>query len=640
MKSLTYLALSLLLSLVYCSDTFANTYFDEHIPKPAYKAITDHIKDGISIFTFAPNGGWLFVTKKGELFDSNIPSECKQKIHEYLKKGHTIEYVGFPPKGGNRWIIVTNKTTFSRNIPDEAFKKIQEFQSNGQQIKLVAFPTKRKTDNSWLVLTKSGDFFARNIDDELYQVMRNLRQTHYPWINKPVRTIDYVAFTADGGWLLAIDDYYYVRNIDNQCFSKMNLFRNHNDKIDSVTFSPENKCWSVISNSKFKPRPSDPIRAFENNINGYEIWVRMRATKVPGASVAVVINDKIAWSAGYGFLRKDNRDNAVHPETIFQAASISKLVTAIGALKLTELNFVGLEENIQNGKLRTPIPINRCLSNPSNSITIKGILNHRSGIDGNVTDDYKTNLLSSGKNCPAINLGAYNGYPYTTSVANLPGISNIVYGASTKPNTVPVKIIYNPSTYPASAYSGPAFSVLQQLTRDLTRQKYEPWMKTNVLNKMGMTQSLFTTEPEKKYADENLTWGYLTDKNKHVRNRYPEAAAAGLYTNATELANVLITLNANGKFKNTQVISEANAQLIQSGLGTVTKDRKVKTSKAYYSHSGSNAGYRAFMIGFPNLNDPRRPRIKSAGIVVMTNGNNTNFSYELVNAVIAAYGWN
>ena len=66
----------------------------------------------------------------------------------------------------------------------------------------------------------------------------------------------------------------------------------------------------------------------------------------------------------------------------------------------------------------------------------------------------------------------------------------------------------------------------------------------NVLDPLGMSNSRFTTAPEKFYKERDLTWGH--QGRKVVRNRYPEYAAAGLYSNCIDLSNVIIMLNNQG----------------------------------------------------------------------------------------------
>jgi CubicO group peptidase (beta-lactamase class C family) len=68
---------------------------------------------------------------------------------------------------------------------------------------------------------------------------------------------------------------------------------------------------------------------------------RMAALRVPGVSVAVLHEGKIEWARGFGVARVDGP--AVTPETLFQAASISKPVAALAALHLTEAGKLKLD---------------------------------------------------------------------------------------------------------------------------------------------------------------------------------------------------------------------------------------------------------------------------------------------------------
>ncbi|MDX5477246.1 MAG: beta-lactamase family protein, partial [Cyclobacteriaceae bacterium] len=462
---------------------------------------------------------------------------CHDKINEFLAQGHIIQHVAFPPKGGNSWTIITDKTFFSRNIPNEAHVEMGNLVKQGKKIKKVVFPTKRSTDNSWLILTEDGEFRARNIDDECYQILRNLSQSPFPGKPAP-RKIHHVEFTKSGGWLVVADDYHFARNINNEAFLRMNTFRSNKDKIELVTFTPDEKGWSVISNQKFSTVPHDPIRDFEGNLeNG--IWKRMREIGVPGVSVAVVINDQVVWSTAYGFLKNGDTNAAAHPESFFQAGSVSKVLAAMGAHKMNDLKLIGLNDDIQKKLKNYTIPVQNCANADSiQVVTISKILNHRSGIDGR-------DVIMTGNNCDKLQGGGYFGYSQSTSVSRLPTLSQILNGDSPA-NTQKITLAYNTDTIRRSYYSGPAFTVLQKLTEDLTGRNYADWIKINILNPMGMGRSTFTTNPESLYQIDELTWGYYYNTKVNVRNRYPEFAAAGMYSNVQELGNVLITLNNQG----------------------------------------------------------------------------------------------
>jgi CubicO group peptidase (beta-lactamase class C family) len=59
----------------------------------------------------------------------------------------------------------------------------------------------------------------------------------------------------------------------------------------------------------------------------------MRHYRVPGLSAAFIENGKIAWVRAYG-LADVATGRPVTPDTLFQAASISKPVTAVAAMRL------------------------------------------------------------------------------------------------------------------------------------------------------------------------------------------------------------------------------------------------------------------------------------------------------------------
>jgi CubicO group peptidase (beta-lactamase class C family) len=607
----------------------AQSFYNRNIPNEAHAKMGDWYTDPIAVFSMTPSGGWVIVTAKGRYFARDIPQECYDKLKEFRSKGYKIEHIAFPPKGGNSWIIIADKATFSRNIPNECYTKVNQYTQSGKKIKLVVFPKKRTTDNTWLVLTEDGDFSAKNIDDECYQVMQNLSQKPFPGKSAP-RTIHHVAFEPNGGWLVIADDYHFARNINNECFDRMNTFRSQKKKIEIVEFTPDGKGWSVISAENFSKAPNDPIRNFENSVGSNGIWSRMRDIEAPGVSVAVVMNGQLVWSTAYGHIKMNDSRYAVHPETMFQAASVSKVFAAVGAFKLIETNSkLTLDADLQDNLLKSSIPVNRCFNKYTDkkSVTIRNILNHNSGIMGNGT--------GLNTNCIVEDVGGYDGYSHTISYGSLPTLSQIIAGSSSA-NSPRISITYNPSARTGRSYSGPAFTILQKLTEDLTGKSYPSWMKTNVLDPMGMNKSKFVVNPENIYSVNELTWGY---SNKNVRNRYPEYAAAGLWTNATELANLLIMLNGSGRVNGKTVFSSNNANQLRGGTGVNTSDSKISGNKnGYYCHGGSNAGYRAFVIGFPTLaGNPNS--ISNSGIVVMTNVHNTDFRYEIVNEIIKAYGW-
>ena len=86
---------------------------------------------------------------------------------------------------------------------------------------------------------------------------------------------------------------------------------------------------------------------------------RMFVYHVTGVSIAVVHNGSIAWSRGFGVSRIGG--SAITADTLFQAGSISKPVSAFAALRL-----------VQSGQIELNADVNRYLKSwklPANNLT-------------------------------------------------------------------------------------------------------------------------------------------------------------------------------------------------------------------------------------------------------------------------------
>lgn len=97
----------------------------------------------------------------------------------------------------------------------------------------------------------------------------------------------------------------------------------------------------------------------------------MASTHVPGLSVAVVENGQYEWASGFGFADLENNAPASE-HTLFRLGSISKPLTAVGAMELS-----------QDGKLDLDAPVQKhCPSFPQKSgpITTREVMGHLGGI--------------------------------------------------------------------------------------------------------------------------------------------------------------------------------------------------------------------------------------------------------------------
>ena len=108
---------------------------------------------------------------------------------------------------------------------------------------------------------------------------------------------------------------------------------------------------------------------------------RLKAEKIPGASVAIVSEGRIAWTETYG-VKEALGSDPVASETLFQCASIGKVITALGVLRLADKGKVDLNEDVNEQLKRWKIKGNGFTD--TQKVTPKHLLSHSAGL----TDDY------------------------------------------------------------------------------------------------------------------------------------------------------------------------------------------------------------------------------------------------------------
>lgn len=102
----------------------------------------------------------------------------------------------------------------------------------------------------------------------------------------------------------------------------------------------------------------------------------LEAQDVVGASLAIAKDGKMVFAKGYGYVAK-NDSIKVQPYHRFRIASISKLITAVGVMKMVEDSLINLNDKVfgQDGilsGLKVTDPM-------ANEVTVKHLLTHTSG---------------------------------------------------------------------------------------------------------------------------------------------------------------------------------------------------------------------------------------------------------------------
>src|SRR5215475_7107753 len=82
-----------------------------------------------------------------------------------------------------------------------------------------------------------------------------------------------------------------------------------------------------------------------NDIDPPAVQQLLTQFKVPGVSIAVIKNFRVEWARGYGVADVETGE-PVTPDTMFQAASISKTVAAMMSLKAIQDGRFKLDQDI------------------------------------------------------------------------------------------------------------------------------------------------------------------------------------------------------------------------------------------------------------------------------------------------------
>ena len=100
--------------------------------------------------------------------------------------------------------------------------------------------------------------------------------------------------------------------------------------------------------------------------------------KDPGFSAAIIEHSRVVWAKGLG-VTAPGGNTRVTPGTLFQAASISKPITAAGGLWLVQHGKVSLDEDV-NLKLKSwKVPENDFTA--TQKVTLRRLMSHNAGVN-------------------------------------------------------------------------------------------------------------------------------------------------------------------------------------------------------------------------------------------------------------------
>ncbi len=241
-----------------------------------------------------------------------------------------------------------------------------------------------------------------------------------------------------------------------------------------------------------------PLSEFTEHLD-FRIQQLMRRYTIPGANIAVVQNGKIAYTKAYG-----DADRAscikMAKELPMRTESISKSVTAWAVMKLVEEGKINLDE-----------PVGRYLKDwkfpdspfSSDGVTVRWLLCHTAGLPlGNIFARYDPQ-------------------------EPIPSLKESL--------TESAVLFQNPGV--GFFYSNVGYHLLELLLEEVTGRDFAQYMKSEILEPLGMNHSDF------EWSDESLAavpLGYTLNGKAVLPYRYPDRASGGLISTSEDIARFCI----------------------------------------------------------------------------------------------------
>jgi len=305
----------------------------------------------------------------------------------------------------------------------------------------------------------------------------------------------------------------------------------------------------------------------------------MEEHRVPGVSIALIADGRVAWSKAYG-VSDAAKGTPATAETLFEAASTSKPVFAILALQLADEGRLDLDRPLIEYSSEPLVP-----DQPGRRrVTARMALSHTTGLPN--------------------------------------------WRPGDEEREGPLPLLFEPGT--RFGYSGEGVFYLQRAVEEITGQPLDLRARTALFEPLGLEGSSYSWGPQ---VDRVLAGGHGEDGSFLTRSKYTHPNAAyTLYTTAEEYARIIVEV-MNAVRGRSKVLSEASArEMLRPQVALDARDpierpfsaqgRSVHWALGWsvnttaggdiYHHSGANrTGFRCYS----QFSLDRR-----SGLVIMTNG--------------------
>ena len=310
---------------------------------------------------------------------------------------------------------------------------------------------------------------------------------------------------------------------------------------------------------------------------------------VTGLSVALVDDQEIVWSEGFGYADKAEGVEAT-PQTVYQVASVSKLFTATAIMQLAEQGEIDIDQPLQ-----TYVPefsINSRFPDAS-PITPRNVMTHHSGLPS----DWLNGMFAYGDDREALVRSEFGSL-----------VSEIKDAYVTNP----------PNT--AFSYSNLGYDLLGHAVEQVTGQGFSDYVDEAILQPMGMDSSSFTLTSDMKAL---LSKEYLNgEEQEYIWGR--DIPAGALRSTVEDLSRFMMMVFDDGEVGGERILQpQSLAEMLSPQNSDVPLDFDARWGLSWWLlplgldyagevawHSGGEGMWNSLLVTLPD---------QKLGVVVLSN---------------------
>ncbi|BFM08169.1 serine hydrolase domain-containing protein [Halioxenophilus aromaticivorans] len=248
--------------------------------------------------------------------------------------------------------------------------------------------------------------------------------------------------------------------------------------------------------------------------------------------------------------------DGINEQTLFPAASMSKLITAYAVLLMLEEFSIDLDEPIVNRLTRWQLPAGEY----NHKVTLRHLLSHTAGL---------TDSLGFGDYQPQ---------------ATLPSLEQSLSNPLAANGSAEIKVTQPPGQQ--WAYSGGGYLLMELLVEEITGVSFEQWVQSRVFDPLDMNRSTYDYLGDQT----NISQSYNANGQLAPLFQYASPAATGLNTtlaDLTKFAQALMQTEQQPFAQQMQQATGFKAGAAIWGLGAMLY-APTEQGSFVFGHDGSN----------------------------------------------------